>query len=292
MEPKLPAFLKGEFQPRDNGTPGSGRRLPDQEAAHRSARLYAAAFAADPKLADDLKAGHRYNAACFAALAAAGQGEDAGQARRQGAHPPAAAGPRLAPRRPGPAHQATGDRQARRPRRGAAGAAPLAEGHRPGRHPRCGGAGQAAGGRKRRLREALGRRGGAVEEGRREGGSGITVGRGRQARPDGPGAVATAKAGRGRDADLPSLAIREKMQPGAGRRSTPSRSSAGCSWARRNTQTPNRCCWRGPELLAPGDRQRKARPPSGCRYLFMLTFANFARNNLVREWGSRDRGIS
>jgi hypothetical protein len=32
---------------------------------------------ADAKLADDLQAGHRYNAACYAALAAAGQGEDA-----------------------------------------------------------------------------------------------------------------------------------------------------------------------------------------------------------------------
>jgi serine/threonine-protein kinase len=42
-----------------------------------AARLYAGAFAADPKLADDLRAGYRYDAACFAALAAAGQGEDA-----------------------------------------------------------------------------------------------------------------------------------------------------------------------------------------------------------------------
>ena len=44
---------------------------------HTAAGLYAAAFAAEPKLADDLKAGHRYNAARHAALAAAGQGEDA-----------------------------------------------------------------------------------------------------------------------------------------------------------------------------------------------------------------------
>src|SRR5262249_20832730 len=43
-----------------------------------AARLWAAALAADPKLADDLKAAHRYNAACAAALAAAGKGEDAG----------------------------------------------------------------------------------------------------------------------------------------------------------------------------------------------------------------------
>src|SRR5262249_48847688 len=44
-----------------------------------SVRLFTAAFALDPKTADDLKAGHRYNAACDAALAAAGQGKDATQ---------------------------------------------------------------------------------------------------------------------------------------------------------------------------------------------------------------------
>ena len=44
---------------------------------HTAVGLYAPAFAADPKLADDLSSGFRYNAACFAALAAAGQGEDA-----------------------------------------------------------------------------------------------------------------------------------------------------------------------------------------------------------------------
>jgi hypothetical protein len=40
-------------------------------------RLCADAFAADPSLAADLRQQHRYNAACCAALAAAGQGEDA-----------------------------------------------------------------------------------------------------------------------------------------------------------------------------------------------------------------------
>jgi hypothetical protein len=39
--------------------------------------LYAAAFAADPKRANDLGAWRRSNAACIAALAAAGQGADA-----------------------------------------------------------------------------------------------------------------------------------------------------------------------------------------------------------------------
>src|SRR5262249_50361338 len=41
------------------------------------ALFYARAFAADPKLAADLRQQHRYNAACSAALAAVGQGEDA-----------------------------------------------------------------------------------------------------------------------------------------------------------------------------------------------------------------------
>jgi serine/threonine-protein kinase len=41
------------------------------------ARLYADAFAASPQLADDLGAGHRYNAARAAARAGCGHGEDA-----------------------------------------------------------------------------------------------------------------------------------------------------------------------------------------------------------------------
>jgi hypothetical protein len=42
-----------------------------------AARLYAQALAADPGLAADPRTEHRYNAACIAALAAAGQGRDA-----------------------------------------------------------------------------------------------------------------------------------------------------------------------------------------------------------------------
>src|SRR5262249_14918656 len=44
-----------------------------------AARLYAEAFAADPKLAADLQQQHRYSAARSAALAAAGQADDAKQ---------------------------------------------------------------------------------------------------------------------------------------------------------------------------------------------------------------------
>jgi hypothetical protein len=40
-------------------------------------RFYRDAFAGDPKLAEDLPAGHRFAAACAAVRAAAGKGEDA-----------------------------------------------------------------------------------------------------------------------------------------------------------------------------------------------------------------------
>jgi hypothetical protein len=42
-----------------------------------AARLYADGFARDAALAGNLRAGHRYDAACAAALAASGQGQDA-----------------------------------------------------------------------------------------------------------------------------------------------------------------------------------------------------------------------
>src|SRR5262249_49597576 len=42
-----------------------------------AAHFFADAFAANAKLADDLARQHRYNAACAAALAAAGKGQDA-----------------------------------------------------------------------------------------------------------------------------------------------------------------------------------------------------------------------
>src|SRR5205823_2800449 len=46
-----------------------------------SARLRADAFREDPKLADDIASGSRYDAACAAALAAAGRPDDPEQAR-------------------------------------------------------------------------------------------------------------------------------------------------------------------------------------------------------------------
>jgi len=78
LEGKLAAFLKDELQPRDAAERlGLVAVCQAKKLPHAATRLYADAFTADPKLADDLKAGHRYRAACAAALAAAGQGEDA-----------------------------------------------------------------------------------------------------------------------------------------------------------------------------------------------------------------------
>src|SRR5262249_41220961 len=78
--PDLPAFLQGKHQPRDNDERVALLGDCQFQGLHATtARLYAAAFTADPKLADDLQAGHRYRAACAAALAAAGQGKDAQQ---------------------------------------------------------------------------------------------------------------------------------------------------------------------------------------------------------------------
>ncbi len=78
IQNKLPSFLKGEYRPRDNAErQGLAHLCRSKKLYHAAARLFADAFAADPKLADDLKVADRYNAACFASLAAAGQGEDA-----------------------------------------------------------------------------------------------------------------------------------------------------------------------------------------------------------------------
>ena len=75
--PKLPAFLDGKYQPRDNDERLA--LLGVCQFTNRTcapARLYADAFAADSHLAEDLRSGHRSSAARAAALAGCGLGAD------------------------------------------------------------------------------------------------------------------------------------------------------------------------------------------------------------------------
>jgi serine/threonine protein kinase/Flp pilus assembly protein TadD len=79
LEARLPKVLRGEAQPRDADDAVVLAQLSQEKKKlyAGAARLYGAAFARDPRLADDLDALHRYNAACAAALAGCGRGEDA-----------------------------------------------------------------------------------------------------------------------------------------------------------------------------------------------------------------------
>ena len=77
---KLPGILKGEARPTDAADCIALAELclqPFQRRYAASARFFGNAFATEPKLADDLSSGNRYNAACVAALAGCGAGEDA-----------------------------------------------------------------------------------------------------------------------------------------------------------------------------------------------------------------------
>jgi tetratricopeptide (TPR) repeat protein len=77
-ETKLPAFLRGEARPADDDERLALAEVCHNHRRHRAAaRLSAEAFAARPALADDVQAGHRCRAACAAALAGHGRGEDA-----------------------------------------------------------------------------------------------------------------------------------------------------------------------------------------------------------------------
>src|SRR5262249_1279068 len=77
---RLPAVLRGELTP---ATPAEGNAYAllceDKNGYAVAARLRAHVLTADPKLADDLQGGYRYDAAGAAALAGCGQGTDAGQ---------------------------------------------------------------------------------------------------------------------------------------------------------------------------------------------------------------------
>ncbi len=77
LEGRLPDLLAGKITPGSPAECLEWAGLCSLKRLHRAAvRFYAEALA-QPKLADGLKEAHRYNAACAAALAAAGQGKDA-----------------------------------------------------------------------------------------------------------------------------------------------------------------------------------------------------------------------
>jgi hypothetical protein len=78
QEKELPDVLSGKHAPASEAERVQNAVVCALTRRYRSAaRLDAEAFAAQPGLADDLQAVHRYNAACSAALAGCGQGQDA-----------------------------------------------------------------------------------------------------------------------------------------------------------------------------------------------------------------------
>jgi tetratricopeptide (TPR) repeat protein len=77
---KLPAILSGKAKadnPSEQLILATACQPPYKRLYAAAAQFYTDAFAAQPPLADDLNMQHRYNAACAAALAGCGQGEDA-----------------------------------------------------------------------------------------------------------------------------------------------------------------------------------------------------------------------
>ena len=81
---KLPAVVRGEAQPSSaHERLVYGRLCWYRGLYGASVRLCSDAFAADPKLAEDLSTDDRYYAARYAVLAAGGQGEDAKQAAKE-----------------------------------------------------------------------------------------------------------------------------------------------------------------------------------------------------------------
>ena len=77
LEAKLPLILKGEAQPAD-----ATERIEMAQILYRkqwyaaTVRFCALAFECDVRLADDMRAGNRYKAACSAALAGCGKSKD------------------------------------------------------------------------------------------------------------------------------------------------------------------------------------------------------------------------
>jgi serine/threonine-protein kinase len=76
---RLPGLLDGKIEPEDATEQLMAADLCARHLRRyaRAAELYAGAFAAEAKRGENVRPGHRYNAACYAVLAASGQGKDA-----------------------------------------------------------------------------------------------------------------------------------------------------------------------------------------------------------------------
>jgi tetratricopeptide (TPR) repeat protein len=78
LEPRLPALLQGDDQPKDTAEQLTLAELCEFKKRYAAAaHFYQGAFAAEPKPTPKEQARHCYDAACCAALAAEGKGEDA-----------------------------------------------------------------------------------------------------------------------------------------------------------------------------------------------------------------------
>jgi serine/threonine protein kinase/Flp pilus assembly protein TadD len=76
LDRKLPALLSGQAQPTDTPECIEYAQICGYKRHYATGvRLYQDAFAAQPSLADDVRTSHRYEAACLAAQAGAGQSE-------------------------------------------------------------------------------------------------------------------------------------------------------------------------------------------------------------------------
>jgi serine/threonine-protein kinase len=76
LEGRLPAVVEGEDRPAAADCLDLAGLCYVKKHFATAARLYAEALAAKPELTEDLRAGHRFNAACAAALAGGGHGDD------------------------------------------------------------------------------------------------------------------------------------------------------------------------------------------------------------------------
>jgi hypothetical protein len=78
LEEKLPALLEGKVEPKDSAERVEFAIMAQiKKYHHAAARLFADAFAADPKIAEE--PGYLYDSANSPVLAAAGRGEDGAQ---------------------------------------------------------------------------------------------------------------------------------------------------------------------------------------------------------------------